>query len=137
MNHHDLISDFPDGPGNARANLLYARLLLSYLADHVYTAELAAGGKLHDAMDFTAWLRELSDEARKLAQIPESTKVSAAAGNGTCRTVTRASSVNPQPRWAADFCPDCGHVHIDDTECGFPTGAGGREPCRCERKVPA
>jgi hypothetical protein len=135
MNHRDLISDFPDGPGDTRANLLYARLLLSYLADHVYHANLLSGTPVHDVTDFHLWLRELAEEARKLAQIPESTKVSAAAGNGTCRTVTRTSSVNPQPRWAADFCPDCGHVHIDDAECGFPQG-GGRV-CRCERKVPA
>jgi hypothetical protein len=131
MNHRDLISDFPDGPGDTRANLLYARLLLSYLADHVYHANLLSGTPVHDVTDFHLWLRELAEEARKLAQIPESTKVSAAAGNGTCRTVTR----NPQPRWAADFCPDCGHVHIDDAECGFPQG-GGRV-CRCERKVTA
>jgi hypothetical protein len=133
MNHRDLISDFPDGPGDTRANLLYARLLLSYLADHVYRAELESGIPLRDATDFVTWLRELAEEARKLAQIPESTKVSAAAGNGTCRTVTRP----PQQRWQSDFCNTCGHVHIDDTECGFPTGAGGREPCRCERKVSA
>ena len=33
--------------------------------------------------------------------------------------------------------PSCGHVHIDDNECGFPSGPGGRVPCQCERKVTA
>lgn len=38
------------------------------------------------------------------------------------------------PRWD-EFCPDCGHLHCDDAECGFPIG-GGRK-CLCERKVTA
>jgi len=32
-------------------------------------------------------------------------------------------------------CPDCGHVHHGDDECGEELG-GGRV-CRCERRVPA
>lgn len=53
MTPHDLISDLPLGPGDARANLLYARLLLLYLADHVYD--------LRDASDFRHWLLGLAD----------------------------------------------------------------------------
>lgn len=64
MTTHDLLSDFDCGPGDTRQGLLYARLLLRYLADHVYVAE----PKLQDATDFKRWLRELADEARKLAE---------------------------------------------------------------------
>ena len=120
MKPRELLADFDCGPGDTYQELLYARLLLSYLADHVYTAELKDGGKLRDAIDFTAWLRELADEAREVT-----------------RTSCRTSIPAPQPRYSSEFFPDCGHIHADDAECGFPTGAGGREPCRCERKVPA
>jgi len=41
----------------------------------------------------------------------------------------------PIPFPALATCPDCGHIHADDAECGFPIG-GGRK-CRCERKVRA
>ena len=138
MNHHDLISDFPDGPGDTRANLLYARLLLSYLADHVYGAELQNGLPVRDATDFSHWLTELAEAARELAKIPGNTKVHSVQDSGTRQKVTcRTSSPAPQPRYSTDFCPSCGHVHIDDTECGFPSGPGGKVPCQCERKVTA
>jgi len=138
MKPRELLSDFDFGPGDVRAELLYVRMLLSYLADHVYAAELSAGGQLHDAMDFTAWLRELSDEARKLAETAARTKVSWMKDSGTRPKVTcRTSIPAPQPRYSSEFCPDCGHIHADPSECGFPTGSGGKVPCRCERKVTA
>ncbi len=34
-----------------------------------------------------------------------------------------------------DFCPNCGHIHVDEDECGFPIG--GNRVCRCERAVTA
>ena len=131
MTPRELLCDLPLGPGDTRHALLHARLLVSYLADHVYTAELADGGKLRDAMDLTQWLRELADEARKLLANGQSTEVSPVAERSTCRKVT----TTPQARWNGDFCPDCGHVHIDDAECGFPIG--GARICRCERRVVA
>ena len=138
MKPRELLADFDCGPGDTYQELLYARLLLSYLADHVYTAELKDGGKLRDATDFSHWLTELAEAARELAQNPDNTKVHLAQDSGTRPKVTcRTSSPAPQPRWTTDFCPDCGHVHIDDAECGFPTGAGGKVPCQCERKVTA
>jgi hypothetical protein len=123
MKSSELLADLSAlAPGqNSPETLLYNRLLLRYLADHVYEAELASGQKLRDASDFNAWLRELADLA---APIPESTKVS---------WMRRAPA--PQSRWE-DTCPRCGHVHQGDAECGEQLG-GGRI-CRCEfEAVPA
>ena len=129
MKAQEIIADLSDlGPGqDAPGVLLYTRLLLHYLADHVSHARLADGQRLNDSTDFVAWLRELAEAAR----IPVNTKVLEMAGTGTRPLVRRAPA--PQPRW--DECPDCGHVHLDDSECGFAIG-GGRV-CRCVRKVPA
>ena len=80
---------------------------LHHLADHLYQLRLAGGQRLNDAIDFSLALRELA-EAWKMAE-------------------SKPLSV------AGEWCPDCGHIHIDPAECGFPTG-GGRV-CRCERKV--
>ena len=136
MKPRDLLADFDCGPGDTYQELLYARLLLSYLADHVYGAELQNGLPVRDATDFSHWLTELAEAARELAKIPGNTKVHSAQDSGTRPKVT-CRAPQPQPRWNGDFCPDCGHIHIDESECGFPTGTGGREPCRCERKVSA
>lgn len=76
-----------------------------FVADHLPSARLANGARLCDAIDFAAWLHELAN----VADAP------ALRGH--------------------DACPDCGHSHQDDAECGEPLG-GGRI-CRCERKVPA
>jgi hypothetical protein len=67
MTTFDCIADLPLPPGDGRQSLLYARLLLCYLADHVYSAE----PQLRDATDFRNWLRDLSDEVRKLSQAKE------------------------------------------------------------------
>jgi hypothetical protein len=135
MTLSDILSDLPLGPGDSREALLQFRLQMAYLADHVYSAELADGGRVRDAIDFAQWLRDLADETRKRLQNPESTKVSLR--QELSREPKVATCRNPQPRYQSEFCNICGHVHIDDTECGFPTGAGGREPCRCDRKVTA
>jgi hypothetical protein len=111
MKARELIADLPLGPGDQRQALLSARLLLCYLADHACMAELQSGQRISDLTDVKVWLRELAEAAR----VP------------SVRTSPRVTS--------CDFCPDCGHVHIDDSECGFPIG-GGRN-CRCERAVRA
>ena len=136
MKPRDLLADFDCGPGDTYQELLYARLLLSYLADHVYGAELQNGLPVRDATDFSHWLTELAEAARELAKIPGNTKVHSAQDSGTRPKVTYRAP-QPQPRYSTDFCPSCGHVHIDDNECGFPSGPGGRVPCQCERKVTA
>lgn len=136
MNAKDIVSDLPGA--DTRQSLLYARLLLVYLSDHVYQADLSNGIRVRDVTDFHVWLRELAEEARMLSQPSNNTKVHSAQDSGTRPKVTcRTSSPAPQPRYSTDFCPSCGHVHIDDNECGFPSGPGGRVPCQCERKVTA
>jgi hypothetical protein len=69
MKPQELIADLPLGPGDTRANLLYARLLLAYLGDHIYTAELANGTPVRDATDFSKLCRELVEEARKIGRL--------------------------------------------------------------------
>lgn len=127
MTPHELISDLRAlGPGqDTPAAQLYTRLLLRYLADHLYDAELTTGMKLRDLSDVIAFLRETADAAR----IPQSTKVLCAGERGTRPAVTEKRPPAPQPRWDAT-CPLCGHIHGGDAECGMPIG-GGRV-CRCE-----
>ena len=49
---------------------LECRLILRHLADHVYSARLANGKRITDAMDVPTWLRELADALR----VPERVK---------------------------------------------------------------
>ena len=65
MNARTVIAKLPVGPGDTRQALLYARLLIQYLADNVYLAE----PELRDAIDFHRWLRELAEEVEKLTQV--------------------------------------------------------------------
>jgi hypothetical protein len=60
MRARDIIVDLPPAPGDPRQNLLYARLLLLYLADHV--------SELRDATDFRQWLLDLAKEAREIGK---------------------------------------------------------------------
>jgi hypothetical protein len=129
MTPHELISSLRDCGEQSLS------VTLCYLADRVDLARLAGGSRLCDASDFRVWLLELAEAARIRDNFVDSTKVPNLPGNGTCPKVTAAVTQRaPQSRnWNA--CPDCGHVHVEDAECGFPTG-GGRV-CRCERAVPA
>jgi hypothetical protein len=132
MKPQELVADLHAlGPGqSSRETLLYTRLLLRYLADHVHRAELQNGMQLRDATDFVAWLREVADEAASAAPAITETMCSADIGKRSL-----VSFRAPQPRWE-DSCPRCGHVHQGDAECGEPIG-GGRI-CRCEfEAVPA
>ncbi len=65
----ELLSNFDFGGGDMRANLLAARLLLHYLADSVYIAEINSGQRVASADVMTAkiWLHELSEAARELS----------------------------------------------------------------------
>lgn len=120
MTPSELIPDFPLGPGDQHANRAAARILLLFLADHVHDATLKNGLVLRDRTDFDMWLRELAEGLRKVS--PPLTF-----GNHRLRTSGRVVD--------QDWCPDCGHLHADPTECGFPIG-GGRI-CLCDKKVPA
>lgn len=135
MKPHELLSDFDCGPGDTYQELLYARLLLSYLADHVYTSSLENGLPVRDATDFSHWLTELAEAARELAKIPGNTKVHSVQDSGTRPKVT-CRTPQPQPRYQSDpTCPRCGHVHEGAGECGVSMGKD--RICRCEMEVPA
>jgi hypothetical protein len=108
-----------------------SRVFFSYLADHFHEARLANQQRLCDLSDVIAFLREVAAAADG-CEFPESAEVSARGIFGTRPKVIHRIA---QPRNWSDFCPDCGHAHIEDDECGFPIG-GGRI-CRCERKVTA
>ncbi len=99
-------------------------LIFNFLADHGYELTLESGLGLRDATDFIAFHREMA-MALKFSQ---STEVSNGPVFGTATKVTYPLTGS---RFDLSHCPDCGHVHIEDDECGFPTG-GGRI-CRCER----
>ena len=116
-----LRAHFRDIPASEREVLLVARIVIRFLAGDADFAQLSNGKRLRDCLDFPEWLRELEAVvALELepvrAQIPP-TQIPARRG------------------YNVDFCPDCGHVHVDDSECSFPIG-GGRV-CRCERQVTA
>jgi hypothetical protein len=93
---------------------LIARLIFQEMADCIYEAHLNDGSPVRhcDPIGFKEWLEQLAEAAR------------------TPRFATRAR-ITP----IGNFCPDCGHVHLDDSECSFPIG--GERMCRCERKVSA
>ena len=138
MNTNELISDLRAlGPGQDSPQvLLYTRLLLRYLADHARDAKLSSGEYLCDVTDFITWLRELADATRPVGvdiEVLPATALARVDRSGSPLPPQRSARPE-QPRWTGDFCPDCGHIHIDDAECGFPIG-GGRI-CRCERKRP-
>ncbi len=123
----DLTADIPLPPGGSDQSLLHYRILLRYLADHAHLAQLNDGSFLAEPTKIRTLLREM------LAELP-STKVPLSLERSTRPPVTRQE----QPRWEkakGDWCPDCGHVHVDESECQFPIG-GGRT-CRCERQVTA
>lgn len=134
MNARELAIDFPLGPGDPRQALLYARLLLSYLADHVHHAELANGCPVRDVTDFSMWCRELIEEARKIGNPDNNTEVFSAMEFRTGTKVTLPPP--PQPRYLSErTCQDCFHEHEGRDECGFYLGEG--RFCHCPSKVAA
>jgi hypothetical protein len=95
-------------PGGDRQALIVARALLFQLADEVDFAQLADGKRLRDALDFSAWLREL-EAVVDLALQPSAPRVR--------------------------VCHSCGHAHRDERECGMEMGGAG--VCRCAVAVMA
>ena len=96
-----------------RANRQDRAATLILAAEAIYRVKLADGRMVRDAMDARDFLIELSEELGE----------------------TASSASKPARGYNVDFCPNCGHVHVDDHECSFPIG-GGRV-CRCERQVTA
>jgi hypothetical protein len=91
---------------------LELRLVFRQLHDNLPLLTLRNGSNLRDVSDVMELCREMID----LLTPPK----------------TLRSSVD---RGMDRSCPDCGHVHTEETECGEKIG-GGRV-CRCERKVVA
>jgi hypothetical protein len=102
-------------PSSHRADLLFR-----FLADNVCLARLNSGARVLDQVDFAQWLRELADASFTGSGRPCPSGVGGRPIQGYFEIRDRT-------------CPDCGHVHQDENECGQAMG-GGRV-CRCERKV--
>ena len=103
-----------------------ARATFYQLANQVYNARLKDGGRLMDAMDFAAWLRELGEAAdRTEGQFP------AERSTGLKVTPPRLELRLEQER----VCPGCGHAHEGDYECGTDMGGAGKCGCRMEVRV--
>lgn len=130
MNAEQMISELrslPPDVDTANEFMQYLRLGLDHIERRFFDLRLADGSRVNDASDFSRLLCELRDAALN----PRSTQVSSEPGNSTATKVTSDYGRLANLEW----CPRCGHVHIEDSECGFPIG-GGRT-CRCEKQVPA
>lgn len=105
-----LMADVPCAPGSRREAELHYRILLRYLADHVYTATLANGAGVRDALDFRQWLEEC------------------------------AAAIAPGARPSASVsldCPRCGHTHQNAKDCGQEIRPGEFCGCVYEMRVTA
>ncbi len=132
MNPHDLLSDFPLGPGDPLATLLTLKQFSRYLADHVYQSTIHSGERVgSDPTTTMIWLRELSDECR----------TKAAPGAPSLELRLEQIPRTPPAQVRCDpTCPDCIHVHegrviAGRQECGHYLGEG--KFCPCESKVTA
>lgn len=126
MKPYELLADLPQGPGDSHENILFLRLVLRYLADHVYQAELNSGARLSDPINVRQWLEELASATR-----PETSDVTEGQATPEFRTRLRVTGRVQEP----EVCHRCGHTH-QGRECGEDIG-GGRK-CRCELEgVPA
>ena len=108
-----------------------AHVIASYFADHFLELRLVNGAALVNITDVQYFLREFAIAARIARDYEQSLEVA------------KLTEFQPGPKLARMplqrsedvYCPNCGHVHLDDSECNFPIG-GGRY-CRCERNVVA
>jgi hypothetical protein len=88
------------------------------LADHIHEARLTKGERMTDATDYAELLREIATHLRH----------SIAKANKPIKTTAQIRGS------IYDTCPRCGHIHLEESECGQDLG-GGRI-CRCELWVP-
>ena len=99
------------------------------LADNVPGARLKDGRRLANILDFSAWLRELGEEAAR-------TEVSLSAERSTGPKVMLPRTGKTEIGLAMlldNICSSCGHVHIGVSVCGMDMGGAGS--CKCEREV--
>lgn len=100
---------------------LECRLIFRQVADNLHQVRLRNGSALRDLSDVTEFFREMVAE---LAPRP---------ANGKPPQLQQVLRQEQPRNW--NSCPDCGHEHADQNECGWAIG-GGRV-CRCERRVTA
>lgn len=131
MNAREFLSHLPLGPGDTRQTLLYARLLISYLADNVYSLELANGVGVRTVTNLQAFCEEVMAESKRLAaqcsKLSEGTEVSSVSD------VRARPKMTPRPQQRWDECNRCGHVHEGSGECGVRMGPN--VICRCELEL--
>ena len=110
------------GPGQgSHQHRLTLRIALRLLADRVRELQFDDGRYLSNVGDFADALRLMAEKVK----IPCSAPVNFAAH--PLRSTNRVVE--------SDWCPVCGHIHADPSECGFPMGGAGK--CLCDRRVPA
>lgn len=113
-----LLARFANSPLPLREILIMSQIIFEHQAVCFYDSCLNSGTPLThtDPIGMKQWLEELAAAAQ--VDIWPGTEV-----------------FSPKITPIGNFCPDCGHVHLDDAECQFPIG--GARTCRCERKVSA
>jgi hypothetical protein len=99
---------------------LELRLIFRQLHDNLPMLKLRNGNHLRDSSDVMELCREMID----LLSPPKPAQIGVF-------TATSARERFP----FHETCPDCGHVHTEENECGEKLG--GDRVCRCERKVVA
>jgi hypothetical protein len=141
MKSKELIADFLSRDRVSPQELLFGRLLVRQIADSLDYATLPNGEFLHGPTDHRTFLHECADELREAGKKVCACELSEAARVSVTpellpvlelRTRPKVTASAPQRRWD-EFCHDCGHIHVDDSECGFPIG-GGRI-CKCAKAV--
>lgn len=123
---------FANSPIDPREVQLLVRIILQEIVDGLYEARLARGTPLTntDLIGTKEYFEEL------LAAVNQSILPACDATHLiTEGRRLRLTGRVPQRPFDMSFCPDCGHIHIDQDECSFPIG-GGRK-CLCERRMPA
>ncbi len=101
------------------------------LADNVPGARLKDGRRLANILDFSAWLRELGEEAAR-------TEVSLSAERSTGPKVMLPRTGKTEIGLAMlldNICSSCGHVHIGVSICGVDMGGAGSCDCKAEVRV--
>jgi hypothetical protein len=101
-----------------------ANVIATYFVDHFQELRLNSGMPLANISDVQHFLREFAIVSRVVPDFPERMEVPAPMT--PTEISSRSKATRPAQRRWDEFCPDCGHIHADDSECGFPQG-GGRE----------
>jgi hypothetical protein len=110
---------FASGPIDPVEALHFANVLFVEISAAVYEATLSNGERAFvDPVNARRWFMEA------IVAVHDS-------------TTSHRMRIEPrhEPRRVDRTCPDCGHVHLEESECAV--SIGGARTCRCERKVRA